>query len=122
MRKTEHQEQCALFAWIRQAAAVIPEFRLIFAVPNGGKRTAGQKIWMWQEGLESGVPDIFCAVPKNGKHGLFIEMKIRPHGRLSKEQKRWLTQLESAGYQADVAWTAEEAKHIILEYLGMKGL
>ena len=119
--KTEHQEQCSLFAFTRKHSAMIPQLNMLFAIPNGGKRDKMQKIWMWQEGLEAGVLDMMLAVAKQGFHGLFLEMQVKPN-KLTDDQKKWKANLEAQGYKCEVAWTSEEAITIILKYLGIKGL
>lgn len=37
---TEHQEQSALIAWAALQAKTIPDLNMLFAIPNGGARTA----------------------------------------------------------------------------------
>ena len=42
---------------------------------NGVKLSGTQAKIAKGQGMLSGVPDLFLPVPKNGYHGLFIEMK-----------------------------------------------
>jgi hypothetical protein len=55
-------------------------------------------------------------IPAKGYHGLFVEMKTA-HGKLSENQKRWLSALETFGYRAVVAYGWQDAKNKIMEYL-----
>ena len=66
-------------------------------------------------GVKSGIPDLFYPVPIKGYHGLFIEMKAGK-GRLSADQKRWISILETLGYKCVVAHGWEEAKEALIEY------
>ena len=120
--KSEHDEQSNLFAWARKYAPMIKQLAMLFAIPNGGKADKMQKIWAWKEGQEAGVPDMFLAVPRGEIHGLFIEMKVKPNGKVSDDQKRWHVMLEAMGYQVEVCWSSEAAQKVILDYLGIKGL
>ena len=121
-KRSEHDEQSNLFAWARKYAPMIKQLAMLFAIPNGGKADKMQKIWAWKEGQEAGVPDIFLAVPKGEFAGLFVEMKVKPHGKVSDDQKRWHVMLEAMGYQVEVCWSSEQAQKVILDYLGIKGL
>jgi len=120
--KSEHQEQAGLVAWCREAAKFIPAFEMLFAIPNGGKLSGRQKVYKWQEGVEAGIPDLMLAVSRSGYHGLFIEMKVKPHGATSKDQKKWIARLRRESYRVEVAWTQAEAQAIICDYLKIKGL
>ena len=108
-KKTEHSEQVALFGWAKANEPRHLQLGLMFAIPNGGKRhiVTGKKLKA--EGVKSGVPDIFLGVPKNGKHGLFIELKVGKN-KPSKNQLWWIHSLRAEGYAVGVCWGFEEAK------------
>ena len=118
---TEHQEQAALFTWAARMEGRVPELHWLFAVPNGTRTSMGIARRMKTEGVKQGVPDLCLPFPRNGKAGLFIEMKIvSPSGRKSyprAEQREWLDGLEAAGNRAVVCWSWIEAAKTILEYL-----
>ena len=69
----EHKIQVALCQWL--AAVHTVEYALTFAVPNGGHRHVAVAAKLKAEGVKRGVPDLFMAVPRGDKHGLFIELK-----------------------------------------------
>ena len=71
-------------------------------------------------GMSAGFPDIGLLVPKNGKAGLFIELKADKTKRLTKEQKQWLEKLNQYGYKAVRCNGSEEAIDTIKEYIGIK--
>lgn len=118
-KKTEHSEQVALFDWARGNEARHLQLGLMFAVPNGGKRHIGTGVKLKKEGVKSGVPDIFLAVPRNGKNGLFIEMKVNKN-KPSKNQLWWIHSLRAEGYAVGVCWGFEEARDAIIKYLGIE--
>lgn len=96
---------------------------------SGIKLTQGQAMKQKrQNGGRRGWPDMFLAEPKNGLHGLFIELK-KAGTRLKKKDGTWasshleeqnevLNQLQKKGYAAYFAVGFEEAKDIIDDYLG----
>lgn len=74
-----------------------------------------------------GYPDLVIYEPRNGYHGLFIELK-RDGERIHKrdgstatehiaEQLDCLQELRIRGYKAEIAVGFEEAKNLIDEYL-----
>ena len=96
---------------------------------SGIKLTQGQAMKQKrQNGGRRGWPDMFLAEPKNGLHGLFIELK-KAGTRLKKKDGTWasshleeqnevLNALQKKGYAAYFAVGFEEAKDIIDDYLG----
>ncbi len=115
---SEHAEQVALMQTCQWYANRYPELHLIFAIPNGGHRHKAVAAQMKREGVRAGVLDICLPCPRNGKHGLFIEMKTAT-GRPSKEQKWWIEQLTAQGYRAEVCKGYEAAWSAIKAYLGI---
>lgn len=116
---TEHDEQSALIAWARLSETAHPELRLLIAIPNGGARMAVTGARLKAEGVRPGVPDLFFAHPsRNGYHGLWIEMKRAGSGRVSPEQRSFLSDVRAAGYCAVIAYTWLEAARIICQYAG----
>lgn len=74
---SESEEQICLFRWAQWACCKYPELKLLFHVPNEGKRSVYTGARMRSEGLRAGVPDICLPVAKKRYHGLFVEMKAR---------------------------------------------
>jgi len=67
-------------------------------------------------GLKKGVPDMFLALPINGKHGLYIEMK-NEKGTLQKEQIKYKALLQKVGYNWELCRSLNQFKTIINNYL-----
>lgn len=126
MTISEHEAQCAVIEWCRWKQARYPVLSFIFAVPNGaklpykksagGKRYSPQAIKLLKEGLLPGVPDLFLPVPMNGKHGLFIEMKVGKN-KPSEEQLDFIQFVGSLGYEAIVCFGSDAAVEAIADYL-----
>jgi len=76
------------------------------------------------EGLKKGMLDFCLPLPKlycgeDPNHGLYIEMKVPPiqSSKISTDQKDVLKYLIDVGYEAQVAWSADEAIAIIKQYI-----
>jgi len=121
MKQTEHDEQVKLFQWAKMQSSKHPQLSLMFAIPNGGQRNIVTATKLKAEGVKSGVPDIFLAVPSKAylSHGLFIEMKSEK-GKLSPSQKIWIDGLSKIGYMCSVCYSFDEAKEAIGKYLGIE--
>ena len=117
---TEAQEQRDLFRWAAYQTGKYPELRLMFHIPNEGKRSVVTGKQMRDEGMKRGVPDICLPVPRGGYHGMFIELKRTRNYRVSAEQEHWLADLSRQGYIATVCRGWEAAKEAILQYLHME--
>ena len=117
---TEHAEQSALMAWAGLQSKAMPDLSMLFAIPNGGARTLVTGAMLKREGVKKGIPDLFLACPRRACGGLFIEMKRKcgVPSDVSQEQRQWLAKFISQGYQAEVCNGADEAKAVILKYLG----
>lgn len=116
MRQDEHREQAALFAWARLAEKRYPALALLFAVPNGGARSAVTGARLKAEGVRRGVPDVWLPVARGGYHGLVMEIKAGK-GRTTNEQRAWLAALTAEGWLALVCMGSDEAMEAILRYL-----
>ena len=114
---TEEQEQAAVFAWAQTMAGRFPELLLLFHIPNGGLRSITEAVRFKKAGVKPGVPDLFLPVARGRSHGLFVEMKRRKGGRVSKEQEAWIDAVGQQGYMCVVAHGAEAACCYIQEYL-----
>ena len=117
---TEAQEQKALFEWAEAAQGKYPALRYMFHIPNGGSRNMIEARHLKEQGVKAGVPDIFLPCPNTINMGLFIELKRRERGTVSKAQAMWIFELNSAGYRAVVCKGWEEARDEIIRYLSVK--
>ena len=111
----EHRIQSAL---VKAARDILPPDALIFAIPNGGNRTAITGAILKREGALAGVPDLFLAVARGGYHGMWIEVKT-PKGRVGEKQAEVMEALDDAGYYVRVVRTTQQGINAIKEYMGL---
>ena len=116
MNLKESQEQAAFFQW----AAYHNELRWAHAIPNGGSRNKTEAANLKRQGVKAGVSDIFIPVPKQGKHGLYIEMKRKQGGRISPSQAEFLRDMHERGYATAVCRGCDEAIMVVKEYMRWK--
>ena len=121
MKHSESAEQIAVVEWSKYHN----ELKNLMMIANGAF-LAGTKIQrakqmsrMKKEGFRVGASDLFLPLARNNKHGLWCEMKVKG-GRVSDNQKKFLLDMDEAGYECVVAFSAEEAIDYIKRYVGMK--
>ena len=126
MRHAESDIQQTCVAWFRWQ---YPKYsKLLFAVPNGGARSAVEASIMSGEGVLAGVADVLLLVPSRKYHGLCIEFKRQAYkavdGKLKlaktyqrSDQKIWQEAVEAQGYRYAVIRTLEEFINLINSYL-----
>lgn len=105
---SEHDQQAAVVKWFKLK---YPEYAgCIVAIPNaqsvGGKEAYRVINKLKKEGLKKGASDLFIAVPRRGKHGLWVEMKDagKTACSVSKEQREHLELMIKMGYEG--IWAA----------------
>lgn len=113
---TEDQEQTTVISWCRVMESQWPELGLIHHIPNGGKRSKSEAARFRAMGVLPGVADLFLPVPKAGYHGLYIEMKTLD-GRVSAEQKAFLSAASEQGFCCCVCFGADAAIAVLTQYL-----
>ena len=114
----EHKYQTKVIEWTRQNSERLPGLEMIYAVPNGGKRSKAEAGKLKREGVKAGVPDLFLGVAKGGFFGLYIEMK-HEKGRVSPLQKSFMKKSESLGYRCVVCWNDSEAIDELEKYMAL---
>lgn len=115
----EHNEQAALIDWCNNFKMYAPELEWIFAVPSGGHRHKKVATYMKIEGAKAGVPDLLLLCARFDFHGLGIEMKSTT-GRVREVQWKWTGHLSEEGYLIGICYSFEEARDLLLDYLGYK--
>ena len=98
---SEHLEQVRLVSWFRKT---YPDVR-IYAIPNGGGRSAGQGSALKSEGVSPGVPDLH--VPE---WHMWVEMKREAGGVVSPAQKDWIQYLEGIGHHVIIGRGFQDAR------------
>lgn len=115
--RPEHDIQSTFFDLVRLRRKKDPRWNLIFAIPNGELRHRVVAKRLKAEGVEPGIPDVFCAIPSGNYAGLWLEFKA-PKRSPSDAQKEKAELLRQAGYRVEVVNNAEKAIKIVEEYLG----
>jgi hypothetical protein len=116
----EHDEQCLVVQYLRLQGKVRGDIGLqsVFAIPNGGSRHIVTARKLKAEGVLPGVPDLFIPCPRNGYHGMFVEMKSTK-GKATAAQKEMMWHLQAQGYHVVVCKGHQEAIDAANQYLGI---
>ena len=117
-KTTEADEQKALMQWAKWQEGRYPELKLLYHCPNGGTRNKLEAANLKRQGVKAGVPDLFLPVARNGKYGMFIEMKVG-RNKCTDNQKKWIRNLLEQGYEVKVCYSCEEAIQVIKKYLNI---
>lgn len=112
----ESLEQKALIKWARASTGTHPELAFLYAIPNGGRRNAREAKTLKDEGVLRGVSDMFLPVRRGEFNGLYIELKRRDGGVVSREQKDFINFVTTQGFRAEVCRGFIPAKELILNY------
>jgi len=104
----EHGEQVAFVNWFR---ATFPSI-LIYAIPNGGKRSITEAKRLKAEGVVPGIPDLHVPAWK-----LRIEMKRQKGGRVSTEQAEVMDYLQTVGDTCLVCAGFEDARRQVFVFI-----
>lgn len=118
-RRSEATEQEALITWCRIFENRYPELKMIYHIPNGGSRNRLEAANLKRQGVKAGVPDLCLPVPKDGYHGLYIEMKYGKN-KQTDNQEEWMERLRQYGYRTAVCYGADEARETIKQYIGWR--
>jgi hypothetical protein len=117
-RELERVHQVALIKWVRTVRDIYPVLKLLYAVPNGGKRNLRVARKLKAEGVLAGVADLCLPAARRGYHGLYLEMKS-DEGVATEEQKEFLRGVSGEGYCAVIAQGVDEAKAALEWYIGV---
>lgn len=112
--KQEHYLQVCLFYLVETKYPDV--YPMMFAVPNGGHRSAGVAGQMKAEGQRAGYPDIGIDIPTALYHGFRLEVKT-DKGRPHKEQKDWQERLTKYGYLSLIGFGFDECWSMIEQYV-----
>ena len=104
---SEHYEQVELVNWFRHTYPDV----LIYAIPNGGNRSASEANCLVLEGVVAGIPDLH--VPD---WDLYIEMKRTKGGIVSNEQWAIINYLMLCGKKCIVGIGFDDAKAQIEQF------
>ena len=114
---TEHQIQASFFKEILWMENADERLKLMFAVPNGGKRHITTAIKLKAEGCRPGIPDVMFPYSCKGFNGLAIEFKRPETGRVSKVQSDYLNLLGRNGWLVAICTDADAAIKTVKDYL-----
>ena len=96
LKPSEHQIQAGFFRWVRSKRDEDARYWLIYAIPNGGLRSAKTGAVMKREGAERGVLDITCQIASRGYNALIIETKDHK-GKMSADQEKYFKLYQKYG-------------------------
>lgn len=80
-----------------------------------GKRFSVEAKKLKDQGVKSGVPDVFIIRPVKGSPGVVVELKRVRGGTVSDDQKKWLKTLSDFGWICYVAHGSGDAIKFIRE-------
>lgn len=116
LKRGEDTEQMGVIDWANWNTGRFPELKMLFHVPNGGKRNAAEAARFKAMGVKAGVPDLCLPCPRGGYAGLYIEMKYGKN-KTTENQNEWISNLQNEGYKVAVCYGGEDATHLLEAYL-----
>ncbi|RKI94317.1 VRR-NUC domain-containing protein [Parablautia intestinalis] len=116
LKRGEDTEQMGVIDWANWNAGRFPELKLLFHIPNGGKRDIKEAARFKAMGVKPGVPDLCLPVPMNGFAGLYIEMKYDKN-KPTEKQKEWIRALKEQGYKVIICYSSIDATQELEKYL-----
>lgn len=116
LKRGEDTEQMGVIDWANWNLQRFPELKMLYHVPNGGKRNPAEAARFKAMGVKAGVPDLCLPVPMNGYAGLYIEMKYG-NNKPTAAQKEWIKNLKEYGYKVTVCHGGTEATAELEAYL-----
>lgn len=114
MRTVEHDLQVACINYFRMQYREYAS--MMFAIPNGAKRSARTGAYYKAEGLMAGVADVILLLNNDRHNALCLEFKTKT-GKQSESQKAWQAEAEKYNCRYEVVRTFDEFKDIIDDYL-----
>ena len=114
---SESAEQKNFVQWWGMMRQHLAPNCILHSIPNGGARSLATGARLKAEGAVAGVPDLFLACARSGRHGLYIELKRRTGGRVSESQRDLFPLLEAQGYGVAVCHGWKEAAEAVTAYL-----
>ena len=114
----ESQIQKAFIKWCRDSKDV--RLAWVHSTQTAGARSIPARMRAKQEGMLSGIGDVFVPYPSNGKHGLYIEFKspLAPKRDWKKpDQVAFQEHCDKVGYEYHMVDNAAHAVAITLNYL-----
>lgn len=117
INRTENGEQQAVLEWCELNSGRYPELKLLYHIPNEGKRSKSNGALLKSIGLKKGVPDMCLPVSRGGFHALYIELKKDKNAKTSAEQLEWYRELNAVGNLCFIAYGADDAIRILKSYV-----
>lgn len=112
-----HEEDDIQQAFFNAARVMFPKLdKLLFAVPNGGKRNYPEAVRLKKQGVKRGPSDILCLVPNDKYNYLCLETKTDA-GTQSEDQKEFQKQVEAAGGLYLIYRSAADGIELLKNYL-----
>lgn len=113
----KHEEHILQSECVKKFRLFYPHLKnLLFAIPNGGARTATTGAMLKKEGVMPGVADLFFVFPNADFHGLFIEMKTAT-GKQTPSQKEFEKEVTEQQYKYIVCRSVQEFMTEIKKYI-----
>jgi hypothetical protein len=116
-KKISHNESQLQQGCVKWFSLAYPQFsKLLFAVPNGGRRDGREAKTLQSEGVVSGVADLVFARATKHYHGLFIEMKVGKN-KQSDEQIIFQAAVQAQQYRYEVIYDFDSFKALIEQHI-----
>lgn len=115
MKNDEYKIQKSVIIWLEYQFP-----NALFCGSMGGQyqKYHSQRLKAKKTGYRKGFPDLFIYEPNN-YHGIAIEIKTKT-GRATKEQLKWIDDLNKRGYYAVVCKGFDECVSTIKKYMNGK--